>query len=468
MDDTSMSDKPIPAQTLSKKFPAIKELITESWTLLTKKTLKLLFLGLLSIVVNAVLFILAMVAVLGVGVMKISSFSNPDAVLEALMSPALIGTAISVGILLFAGIMVVGAAMQAAMLILLKDPKEETSVIDYFKQGFSYVVPLLIVSFITFVIVFGSLFVFIIPAMIIGIFLMFTMYTVIVDNKKGMDAIKMSVGIVSQNFGAVIGRVTILWLLSFAVQMLIGMLPNDEPSAVIFYLLISFVASFAIGWFGLTYSFKLYEHAKAAYDGQKPTSMTWMWIISVIGWVIGALFLTGILSAVRNENFQKTIKDAVEKEMKDGSMQKFDMDTSDTDFDIEGPLDSQILTLINVARFKAGLVPLTQEQQLCAYAARRLKQLDDFGGFDDYAGFYEDIGEQSTWSTFFRGYENVTNVVRERIESNNEAAGLVSALTKNTNEDSAVLSEKFTDICIRCWGVSSVICAFFGSCSSVA
>lgn len=315
MDEQSVPDKSISSPSLQKQLPPVKQLIVESWELLTKKALKLMFLGLLSIAIYFGMFMLGMIAIVGVGAMNFSSFSDSDAVLEILSNPSVIGTAVSVFIVWIVGMIVVGTALQAGMLMLLKDPKEETSVIAYFKQGFSFIVPLLVVSAITFFIVFGSFFVFIIPAFIIGIFLMFTMYTVVLDNKKGMEAIKMSIGVVSQHFGAVMGRVILLWLLSFAVQMLIGALPNEEPSAAIFYMLISFVASFVIGWFGITYAYRLYEHAKAAYDEKKPTSMTWMWVVSVLGWVIGAMIISGIISAIGSEDLQKTIQDSIQQEM---------------------------------------------------------------------------------------------------------------------------------------------------------
>jgi len=315
MDQKSEPEKPISSPAVMNQLPSIKQLIIESWQLLTKKALKLLFLGLLSSAVYFALFIVGILIIVGFGAMNMSSFSSPEDMLDVLSTPGFLGTTISIVVIWIVALIVVGTALQAGMLILLKDPTEDASVISYFKKGFSYIIPLLVTSAITALLVFGSLFVFIIPALIVGLFLMYTMYTVVLDNKKGMEAIKMSIGVVSQNFGAVIGRVIILWLLSFAVQMLIGALPSEEPAAALFFVLITLVSSFAISWFGLAYIFKLYEHAKAAYDDKKPTSMTWMWIVSILGWIIGAMIITGIVSAVGNKEFQKTIEDAVKSEM---------------------------------------------------------------------------------------------------------------------------------------------------------
>ena len=302
MDEITETEKPMPAESIQSKLPSIKQLIVESWQLLTKKALKLLFLGLLSTAVYFALFIGGILLIFGFGAMNMSSFSNPEVMTEVLSKPGFIGTTVSIVVIWIISLIAIGTALQAGMLILLKDPTEDASVISYFKKGFSYIVPLIVVSAMTFLLVFGSVFVFVIPALIISIFLMFTMYSVVLDNKKGMEAIKMSIGVVSQNFGAVMGRIVILWLLSFVVQMLIGAVPNEEPSAALFFVLISLVSSFAVSWFGLAYIFKLYEHARAAYDDKKPTSMTWMWIISILGWIIGAMIITGIISAVGNNS----------------------------------------------------------------------------------------------------------------------------------------------------------------------
>jgi len=324
MDQKSELERPISSPAAMNQLPSIKQLIIESWQLLTKKALKLLFLGLLSTAVYFALFIVGILVIVGFGAMNMSSFSSPEDMLDVLSTPGFLVTTISIVVIWMLASIAIGAALQAGMLILLKDPTEESSVITYFKKGFSYIVPLIVVSAATFLLIFGSLFVFIIPALIISLFLMFTMYAVVLDNKKGMEAIKMSIGVVSQNFGAVIGRVIILWLLSFAVQMLIGAIPSEDPSTVLFFVLITLVSRFAISWFSFAYIFKLYVHAKAAYDDKKPTSMTWMWIVSVLGWIIGAMIIAGIVSAIGNQDFQKTIEDAVKSEMESKIDQEMD------------------------------------------------------------------------------------------------------------------------------------------------
>lgn len=332
MDEITETKKPMPSESVQTKLPSIKQLIVESWQLLTKKALKLLFLGLLSTAVYFALIIGGILLIFGFGAMNMSSFSNPEVMTEVLSKPGFVGTSVTIFVIWIIALIAVGTALQAGMLILLKDPTEDASVISYFKKGFSYIVPLIVVSAITFVLIFGSLFVFIIPSMIISLFLMFTMYAVVLDNKKGMEAIKMSVGVVSQNFGAVVGRVIILWLFSFAVQMLIGALPNEEPSAAIFFILITLVSSFAVSWFGLAYIFKLYEHARAVFDPSKKVSMTWMWIISILGWIIGVMIIAGVVSAIGNKDFQNTIQEAVQKEMEAEFNDEMD---SENDLDYE-------------------------------------------------------------------------------------------------------------------------------------
>lgn len=432
-----------------KKFPSLKEHIVESWNLLTKKALKLLLYEILGIVIFVLMIFALGIVILtlifvSVGFGSNMNPANPQA-LNSISSNIVVMIAFTVAAIVFIfGIWGIGLALQAGVLMLVRDSSEDTSVIGYFKKGFAYIVPFLITGSISFLILFGSSFVFIIPAIIICIFFIFTPYAVVFEKKKGIDALRMSYSLVSQNFGVIISRLILLWLFMFGTQMLINLLPKKEPSAAIFYFLVTLISSFVFGFFSFIYSIKLYEYARRAYDPKKSISLKWIGAVAIIGWIIFALIGFILFKAISSPNVQKSFKEQVGREFNKGMQNKGEV-MNDTYL----PIDIQLFNKINAVRVQKELPEFVVSSKLCAYSTRRLKQIEDFGKFDDYMGFYEDTGKKEIWNTFFVDYENVTNIVLERMTgSQNEAEELSKYVTK-PQKDSAFLSDKFTDICIR-------------------
>jgi len=273
---------------------------------------------------------------------------------------------------------------------------------------------------------------------------MFSVFILIIENKSVIESVRLSAARVSQFFGAIIGRVVLLWILSFAIQMIIGSFNFDgnvNGAAVS----LSVIFSILVGWFSMAYVFKLYVHTREAYDPEKKSSITWIWVVTVLGWFIGGLIIFGFMSATKNINVAEMIKTASNKAISENSVMSNDIDTN---METEESLTDQVLTYMNVMRASSGLEPLTESQQLCAYSARRLKQMKDFEGFDDYAGFYEDMGNQATGSTFFRGYSNIVNIVRDRQVGETEAATIGASIVKE-QEDNAIFKSSFSDTCVR-------------------
>lgn len=306
-----------------KTMPSIRQLLEESWHLLTKKVLKILLISVYMMV--GIVAVYLVVAVLGiVGVLSFAGgLSNVQMLVSSLVSNPWLW--VYGGILFVALIVVVSIISlmaQAGLVLALSEKDETASAFSLLKRGWQYVLPLFLVGVIEFVIIFGSIFLFVIPAIIIGIFLAFTLYTVILDNKKGFAALKMSAGIVQQQFGAIVGRFVLYFLLVMAVMIALASISSISEEVAALVGLVRFVVNFFVNWFGMVFTFKIYQHARDMYDESKPVSLTWMWIVSAIGWVIAGLILTVAVQAIGKIDPEELMKKAVE----DNNQMQLDID----------------------------------------------------------------------------------------------------------------------------------------------
>jgi len=442
-----------PSEIKSKnKLPPVRTLIEESWHLLTAKALKLLILvGLVFAVLFALVIVLMILGLVFAGGLGLGSFSDPAAFSSLLSQPSVIG---GFGILLgffVVSIIALTIAVQAANILILGDESEiadEVSVISYIKQGFSHVWKLFLLGIMMIISIYGGFFLFIIPGIIVSIFLMFSLFILVIEKTSVIESMRLSVARVSQFFGAIIGRVLLLWVIMIAAQMIIGSFGSNDSMAGIVALL-SMILSIGGSWFAMAYTYKIYVHTREAYDPEKKSSMTWIWVVTVLGWVIGGLIIFGIMSAAKNTNVQDLIQEITNEATAPGEAKDINSESMMGDMmEADGSMTDQVLTYMNVVRASSGLEPLTESQQLCAYSARRLKQMKDFEGFDDYAGFYEDMGNQAAGSTFFRGYSNIVNIVRDRQVGETEAVMVGASIVKE-QEDNAVFKSSFSDACVR-------------------
>ncbi len=302
------------SKTSDKSMPSIRQLLEESWHLLTQKVLKILLISVYTLIGIVSTYLIA--ALLGVVIFFSLVGGTGDiqnAAASLIGNPAMWTAGGLLLVALIVAVSIISLMAQAGLVLTLSEKDETASSFSLFKKGWIYVLPLFIVGLIEFVIIFGSVFLFIIPAIIISIFLAFTLYTVVLENKKGMEAIKMSVGIVQQQFGAIVGRFVLYFLLVMAVMIVLAALSSISEEVAALAGLVRFIVNFFVNWFGLVFTFQVYKHARAAYDESQPVSLTWMWIVSAVGWVIAGLIITVAVQAVGKINPEEIMKKAVEE-----------------------------------------------------------------------------------------------------------------------------------------------------------
>lgn len=297
-------------------MPAIKTLFTEAWEAMTGSVLNIFFLGLVNIGVVFAMLIIGAIFLFALGFFQamtgaISSQPSSQAVWSMLSKFIL-----PVGIY-FIVFMILGfifcAVYQIGSVLAIAGYKEKPSFGSLFKRSFGLILPYFGTALLVSLLAIGGFFVFMFPALIISFFLVFTMYEVILNNKKGIDALKSSVAIMSQHFGEVLIRVIILMLISWGAYAVVAILSgsgNKEVSGI--FSLIYGLFSFVYGYFVIAYYVVLYKHARANTDFTKKVSMLWMWVVSIVGWVVFiAIVFAGITYIAGNYN---TILKNIEKE----------------------------------------------------------------------------------------------------------------------------------------------------------
>lgn len=297
----------------TKEFPTIKKLFSQSWQLFKKSVLKLFVLSLITIGVTLLVFIvwgLILAVVFGVkmsGGFDAANFLQPAWLIGGLVW--LLSLVISM--------MVIGLTSRAASLWIVNNP-QGTSLKTVIKKGFSRIVPLWLTGLMTaFLFFIPSMFLLVFPVMLVSLFLVFIEQEVVLAGKKGLAAVKASVKMISQNFWDIFGRL----LLIFVLNMIVSALTNYSPlmfgqddsryaGLIMATMPLRMVINVCLGWFGFCYLIALYKQAVEATDFNKKASMTWLWVITILGWlaIVGLGYGGYHLAQTAMKNSQNRLK----------------------------------------------------------------------------------------------------------------------------------------------------------------
>jgi len=181
-----------------------------------------------------------------------------------------------------------------------------------FRVGFTYFWPAVLLGVMRFFIGIGSMALFIIPGIAVGIYILFAFLSLVVDDKRGMSALVDSYSLVRGRWWGVLGRL-LFFILCYviAVFVMVGadfilalVLGAHSPAYMVMTGILSMLLSLAFIPFAFVYSYKLYVAVKATrLEGGNPGAFK-KWMVAFI--VIGAFavisvpfFLVAALSVVR-------------------------------------------------------------------------------------------------------------------------------------------------------------------------
>ncbi len=302
-------------------LPSIGALFSETWQTFTQSMLSLFILNVLGIAIYIGLAVVAFLVLIfsGAGSFLLKNGLQGIATTLPTISGSTITILVMIAVVFGLIYLIVGSALQITS-ILLVDSQGKTSLGSAFKKSLGLVMPLFLVSILTFILTFGALFVFILPAILFSFLLIFVQFEVILNNQRWLGAVKRSVFVVSHNFGAILIRLIIIVLIYLAIAIVIPSLLNKiGPEVQIFVGIISFLINLLFGWYMLAYEITLYKQSLAAYaakqakiglEQESGKGIIWMWIVSIIGWLIAAgVFFMGykaISSGALNDAFKNS------------------------------------------------------------------------------------------------------------------------------------------------------------------
>ncbi len=289
IDNKAMAEKSI-AKPVVKTLPPIKSLFTESYQLLRRTIAPFLVFNIIVFVVTvvAVIMMFAGLFMLGFGALISGALTDnlPTFGASALLT-------ITFFVVLIA---ILSSIAQIGSTIILYEGKTDAKPVDTIKRSAKYILPLIGAGIISFFIVIGGMFLFIVPGIIFSVLLTLSYYAVVAENKGPVAALKRSFYLTTANFSAFFLRVLALWGFLFLTNFVLGMIltglaeASQAFEAMVIANIVHTVIQVLSSWFALAYTITLFKHLKNIYgEGEKSISI--ISIISAIGWILGIIFI---------------------------------------------------------------------------------------------------------------------------------------------------------------------------------
>lgn len=181
-----------------------------------------------------------------------------------------------------------------ALLYAIKDSQEGIGVIESYRRGWHKILPSLWISFLQISIIMGGLLLLVVPGIIFSIWFMLSVFILIVEDLKGMDALLKSREYVRGKWFDVFWRflfiVVLIFFLSFTLSFILGLLKGLGLLKDLINLLNLFLTPLS-----MIYVFLIYNHLKTI-KGEfafSPTAKQKAKFI-IVG-IIGLLFILVIL-----------------------------------------------------------------------------------------------------------------------------------------------------------------------------
>lgn len=290
---------------INKEIPGLKILFTESWTLF-KQSIGQLF------VLNIISFLAIFIIFFGAGIfsfLRVLNWVNTtfngnvgnrmdEVIPRAMMELPDVWILILVMVLF---LVVAQTVIGVGTVLVMKNKEEEEgkSIFMIIKESLRYVVPMFLLGLVSFLLIMGGMFFFVVPGFIIAVLVSFGMFEVVIAKKGVKEAIIGSVRMITQNFSTLLARYVVFFIIYLAIVVIIPMLlrsgSNESNSGLQF--LFSIINIF-VGILGNIFVYVLYRRAKEITDETKPVSLRWIILPSVLGYIILALIVNVVLTEV--------------------------------------------------------------------------------------------------------------------------------------------------------------------------
>lgn len=297
---------------MSSLLPPVGTLFSESWDVLQRAWLKLLAIILLGVFVFGfalVVVFVAMMAAFGLDMEKLSELIS--LVLAQGATPSTVGPLLFLvlSVLLISFIALVLSAGQV-VIVDRAYHKKPVSFGEALNVGFARALPLFAANVAVAVLVLGGNSLFFVPGAIFAILFGFSGYEIVLNKLGVAAALRESVRIVKASFFGLLGRGVLLYIGALILQTVQEALVQSGNG---FSLIIQMVIALLYSLMAMIIPVVLYEQAKTAAKNAPKASLKPIVILSIVGYVIGALFLAGLISLFSDSNIQKQFGEAFQK-----------------------------------------------------------------------------------------------------------------------------------------------------------
>lgn len=263
-----------------KGLAPLSTLFSESWALLKKSWI--MYFKIAGVVIGLFLAALVIGAIIIVPLFFMSGGNAEQLFMRSTGVQIILVILLVLWVLAFIGATVIFQIISSiAFLLYLNNPDRDWSVRELFERSRPYFWQYFGSSLLVGFAVMGGMVFFFIPGLVIGLFFSFVAMAIVLENKSVMAALQRSYQIVKGQFWAILGRLLLIQVLSFFISQSLSSMQEDSP----FVSLLIIIYSMVMGVYILVYTFVIYKQAAGAPQAGGRDSLTWIWILSILGWV---------------------------------------------------------------------------------------------------------------------------------------------------------------------------------------
>lgn len=253
MDPTNKTNEGLTAASVPTKLPSFVSLVSESIGIYKRFWKPLVKLQLFSSVVT---LIAGIVIGMACALIAVAVPTLAEIGLTSIVLLLAFGAACLIVLLLFT------SWTEAAAIVILRDKNENISLRAALKSAKPYIVPLALVGVFVFIAVFLGMIFFLIPGLILGVWLLFASYIVVVENEKWRSALTRSREYARGFFWSVLLLIVLGVLSIFFVNSVLHGLESDPIGR-----LFNFVASLFLSPLYTIYFFSIYANLRSIKTG---------------------------------------------------------------------------------------------------------------------------------------------------------------------------------------------------------
>ncbi len=271
-------------------FNSIKDLVVDSINLFEKTALQLILVW-----VTIIALIVGLMIIFGLFgfILFGGAFSNLIMTGNLpTISPLSIIIGVILAFLLAVAIIVFSAIASIAPVLIVGEHQKNINFRQAIKSSLPLIIPFYLTSLLSGLLLFGGFWFGILPALLFVFLFIFTNYEVILGKRRYYLAIRKSAMIVFNNFGPILVRLLILLGIYFLLIGIPSALAGDSKSfGGILVGIYSSIINIFLSLFSVCYLVNVYKQASYGLEDKEPAKYNWIWLISLIGWLLFFLFI---------------------------------------------------------------------------------------------------------------------------------------------------------------------------------